>query len=132
MELPRSDGREERSGRILLVEDEALVRLFTSRILRVCGYDVIEAESGEDALNQLAEMESGVDLLLTDVVMPGVSGGDLAKQLKLALPDLKVIYMSGYNDDEVMRHGVSRDSTSFLQKPFTRDLLIQRIEETMA
>ena len=114
------------------MEDEALVRLFTSRILRVCGYDVIEAESGEKALKKVSGSESEIDLLLTDVVMPRVSGGELATKLKASHPGLKVIYMSGYNDDEVMKYGVSREDTTFLQKPFTRDLLVQRIQESLA
>jgi two-component system cell cycle sensor histidine kinase/response regulator CckA len=118
-------------GKILLVEDEALVRLFTSRILKVCGYEVIEAKSGEDALEKIHGSESDIDLLLTDVVMPQISGGELASRLKQGHPDLKVIYMSGYNDDEVMRYGVSRSDDSFLQKPFTRDVLVQRIQEQM-
>ena len=130
-DLRHQDSETNHTGTILLVEDEALVRLFTSRILKVCGYEVIEAESGEDALQKVSGSDSEIDLLLTDVVMPGVSGGDLAKQLKQAMPSLKVVFMSGYNDDEVMRHGVSSNETAFLQKPFTRDLLVKRIEEAM-
>lgn len=122
---------EGRSGTILLVEDEALVRLFTSRILQVSGYDVIDAKSGEEALEKIESMDRPIDLLLTDVVMPGLSGGDLAKELKASNPDLRVVYMSGYNDDEIIRRGVSRDSASFLQKPFTRDVLVQRIDAVM-
>jgi signal transduction histidine kinase len=131
-ELPSSETEKDKVGKILIVEDEALVRLFTSRILRVCGYDVIEAESGEKALKKVSGSESEIDLLLTDVVMPRVSGGELATKLKASHPGLKVIYMSGYNDDEVMKYGVSREDTTFLQKPFTRDLLVQRIQESLA
>ena len=130
-ELPERTNQSAPSGKILLVEDEALVRLFTSRILKVCGYEVIEAESGEDALEKINGSETEIDLLLTDVVMPKISSGELATRLKQGHPDLKVIYMSGYNDDEVMRHGVSQSEASFLQKPFTRDVLVQRIQEQM-
>jgi len=130
-ELHLARSEPDKVGKILLVEDEALVRLFTSRILKVCGYDVIEAESGEEALEKVKGSESEIDLLLTDVVMPKVGGGELAKTLKARHPGLKVVYMSGYNDDEVLKHGVSQLDSIFLQKPFTRDLLVQRIQESM-
>lgn len=107
------------------------MRLFTSRILKVSGYEVIEAESAEDALQKISDA-GPIDLLLTDVVMPGLSGGELAERLKRMHPNIKIVFMSGYNDDEVMKHGVSSEDTAFLQKPFTRDLLVQRIEETLA
>ena len=107
------------------------MRLFTSRILKVSGYEVIEAESAEDALQKISDA-GPIDLILTDVVMPGLSGGELAERLKRMHPNIKIVFMSGYNDDEVMKHGVSSEDTAFLQKPFTRDLLVQRIEETLA
>ena len=107
------------------------MRLFTSRILKVSGYEVIEAESAEDALQKISDA-GPIDLLLTDVVMPGLSGGELAERLKRMHPNIKIVFMSGYNDDEVMKHGVSSEDTAFLQKPFTRDLLVQRIDETLA
>ena len=115
--------------RILVVEDDRVHRKIIREILAPHGYDVMEAADGIEAIHM--QRDHGFDLILTDVVMPGVSGGDLAKQLKQAMPSLKVVFMSGYNDDEVMRHGVSSNETAFLQKPFTRDLLVKRIEEAM-
>jgi signal transduction histidine kinase/ActR/RegA family two-component response regulator len=116
---------------ILLVEDEEGVRELARDILRASGYTVIEARNGSEAL-QLSERHQGpLELLLTDVVMPRMSGRELAERLAPLRPDMSVLYMSGYTDDAVIRHGVLGADTAFLQKPFTPATLVQRVRETL-
>jgi PAS domain S-box-containing protein len=104
---------------ILLVEDEENVRGLASLILRSSGYQVLVANDGKDALRVLETHQGGVDLLLTDVVMPRMSGRELADALQPRFPRMKVIYMSGYTDDAVFRHGLVQKNVHFLQKPTT-------------
>jgi len=116
---------------ILLVEDEEGVRELARDILRANGYTVIEARNGAEGL-LLGERHQGpLDLLLTDVVMPRMSGRELAERIAPLRPDLSVLYMSGYTDDAVIRHGVLGADTAFLQKPFTPAALVQRVRETL-
>ena len=125
MEL--QDGNEN----ILLVEDEDVVRDMAGRILRDHGYNDIEARRGDEAMN-LSELYAGtVHLLLTDVVMPEMSGRELAEQLSPVRPDMKVLYMSGYTDDAVLRHGVQEERMPFLQKPFIPDALVLKVREVL-
>jgi CheY-like chemotaxis protein len=116
---------------ILLVEDEDGVRELARDILRANGYTVLEARNGAEGL-LLGERHQGpLELLLTDVVMPRMSGRELAERLTPLRPDLSVLYMSGYTDDAVIRHGVLGAGTAFLQKPFTPAVLVQRVRETL-
>ena len=116
---------------ILLVEDEDGVRELARDILRSSGYTVLEARNGAEGL-LLGERHQGpLDLLLTDVVMPRMSGRELAERMASLRPDLSVMYMSGYTDDAVIRHGVLGADTAFLQKPFTPAALVQRVRETL-
>jgi PAS domain S-box-containing protein len=104
---------------VLLVEDEEAVRKLARLLLEAQGYTVIEATSGPGALEVLAGGRVSIQLLLTDTIMPVMSGRELAQKAQAARPDLKVIYMSGYTDDAVVRHGVLSQEVAFLQKPFT-------------
>jgi two-component system cell cycle sensor histidine kinase/response regulator CckA len=104
---------------VLLVEDEPGVRAFAARMLRSQGYTVVEANSGEHAMSQVAEFHEPIDLLLTDVVMPGMSGRQLAMRMLETRPGLKVLFMSGYTDNVMAQHGVLEPGTELLQKPFT-------------
>jgi CheY-like chemotaxis protein len=104
---------------ILLVEDEEVVRRVAARALRNHGYTVIEARDGADALTVLSRARQEIDLLLTDVVMPRMDGRTLAETIAKSHPATRVVYMSGYTDDAVVRHGVQRAEVQFLQKPYT-------------
>jgi two-component system, cell cycle sensor histidine kinase and response regulator CckA len=107
------------SETILLVEDEEVVRTLVTAMLEDAGYRVLAAANGEDALAEAALQNGGIDLLLTDVVMPGLSGQQVAERLTADRPDLPVLFTSGYNEDAIAHHGVLRPGTAFLEKPFT-------------
>ncbi len=114
---------------VLLVEDEQAVRSVAALLLRDGGYDVLEAGDADEAL-ALAEHRA-IDLLLTDVVMPGRSGSDLASVLRDERPWLPVLYMSGYTDDVTMRHGVQERKVAFVEKPFTRTTLLGSVRAVL-
>ncbi|MFN8574793.1 MAG: PAS domain S-box protein [Gemmatimonadaceae bacterium] len=116
---------------ILLVEDEDSVRRVTSRSLRAAGYVVHEAANGEEALALLAREDLAFDLLMTDVVMPGVGGRAVADAARKQSPNTHVLFMSGYTDDAVVRHGVSHSEVAFLQKPYTVHSLLAKVRETI-
>ncbi|HET7287363.1 MAG TPA: ATP-binding protein, partial [Pyrinomonadaceae bacterium] len=117
---------------ILLVEDAALVRTLARQVLETAGYYVLEAESAEAAL-KVCESINGtrIDLLLTDVVMPGMSGNDMSKILLARQPDMPVLYMSGYTDDAIVQHGVLEPGINFLQKPFSPGALALKVREVL-
>jgi PAS domain S-box-containing protein len=115
---------------ILLVEDDAEVRTFVSRMLLDSGYSVFAASNGDQAL-LLARERQRIDLLLTDVVMPGASGRETAQRLRELQPDAAVLYMSGYTDDAVLRRGVLEQDTAFLQKPFGSADLARKVRQVL-
>src|SRR6266700_7488262 len=106
------------SETILVVDDEAAVLSIASAFLARCGYDVLRANSGAEALEICAKRDSGVHLLLTDVTMPNMTGPQLARQLQSVHPEICVMYMSGFRDDQFEKHPPSRPQW-FLQKPLT-------------
>jgi two-component system, cell cycle sensor histidine kinase and response regulator CckA len=112
---------------ILLAEDEPQVRSIATRILRRNGYRVWEAQSPSEALEIAEKQGALLDVLLTDVVMPQMSGRKLAEQLATRLPRLKVLYMSGYTDDAIIRHGILEPGVSFIQKPLTPGELLLKL-----
>jgi two-component system cell cycle sensor histidine kinase/response regulator CckA len=116
----------EGTGTVLLVEDEEGVRGLAATILRRCGYQVLEAADKESALRAAAE-PGRIDLLLTDVVLPRGSGREVAEALLRQHPGIKVLYVSGYTEDAVLRHGVQRQQVDFLAKPFTPATLAQKV-----
>jgi two-component system cell cycle sensor histidine kinase/response regulator CckA len=116
---------------ILLAEDDEPVRDMTRIILSDYGYRVLAAENGAAAIAIFESTEETIDLLLTDVVMPGVSGRELADRLTRLRPETKVLYMSGYTDDAIVHHGVLEEGVNFLQKPFTPDALARRVREVL-
>ena len=120
------------SETILVVEDEPMLRSLLVNLLAERGYLVLEA-TGASAALEIAELHSGpIDLLLTDVVMPQMSGRDLAAQLSEVRPAMRVVYMTGYTDDEILRHGVQHDSVVLLNKPFTAPQLAKCLREALA
>jgi len=121
-----------RSRTILLVEDEHSLRKLTRNTLNELGHSVLEASDALQALEVARQTDSVIDLLLTDVVMPGMSGRALADKLSAARPDIKILYMSGYTDGAVATHGVLETGISILRKPFTRDELTARVDEILA
>jgi PAS domain S-box-containing protein len=120
-----------RGETILLVEDAERVRAVVREILEMSGYAVLEAHHGAEAL-ELSNRHAGpIHLLVTDVVMPQMSGRELAQRLATLRPDLKVLYMSGYTDDAIVRHGVLASGIAFLSKPFTPDALALKVRELL-
>jgi CheY-like chemotaxis protein len=116
-----------RSETILVVEDDKTLRELTVKLLLDGGYRVIEAKDGEDALTIMATSEAGVDLLLTDVIMPEKSGPELVKQAQDGYPKTRSLFMSGYSGDMVKRHGLLIQEDSFLEKPFTKRSLLKKV-----
>jgi PAS domain S-box-containing protein len=117
---------------ILLVEDERGVRELARQYLEMTGYSVIEAEDGYRALELAATHTGPIQLLLTDVVMPGMSGRELAERMAQIRPGIKVLYMSGYTDQAVVRHGVLQSDAVLLQKPFTLATLASKLRDLLA
>lgn len=119
------------SETILLVEDEEAVRGLTCRILEKQGYRVIPAQHGRDAMEIASKEKGQIDLVLTDVVMPGMNGRGLVERLVGVRPTIKSLYMSGYTDDDIIRRGFIEPSKSFLQKPFTTEALLRTVRKVL-
>lgn len=116
---------------VLVVEDNEMVRSLAGRVLRHQGYTLLEAESGESALRLAAAHPGPIHLLLTDVVMPRMSGRNLAERLRQERPELRVLYMSGYTDNVIAHHGVLEPGTPLIQKPFTPQALAQKVRAVL-
>lgn len=116
---------------ILVVEDEEVVRKLACQILQMNGYTVLEAADATEALLKYEQHKDTIDLMITDVVMPRLSGRELVGHLTTLRPELKVLYMSGYTDDAIVHHGVLDEGTAFLQKPFTPDALARKAREIL-
>ncbi len=142
--LPRIEERKEPAPRepkllksfageetILLVEDDANVRKLVHRILEAQGYTILEAKNGSEAIHLCERRKGVIHLLLTDVVMPGISGPVLAKQLESTFPEMKVLYMSGYTDNAIVHHGVLEEGLAFLQKPMAPEALTRKVRDVL-
>jgi two-component system cell cycle sensor histidine kinase/response regulator CckA len=116
---------------ILVVEDEEALRRIARRTLEAAGYTVLTAADGDEALAACAHHAGDLHLLLTDVVMPRMSGGALAKEIARSRPKLKVLFMSGYTDEAIVHHGVLEAGTHFLAKPFTAADLRRKVREVV-
>lgn len=119
------------SERILLVEDEDGVRSLAVEILRAAGYHVHEAHNGRDALNLIERVIEPFDLLITDIVMPELGGRQLAEQVQQRFPNIRVMYMSGYTEDAMVRRGVLSSETEFISKPFTADAFKCKVRQIL-
>jgi len=116
---------------ILLVEDEESVRTLVSKVIRSLGYTVLEGRHGEEALAVAREHDGAIHLLLTDVVLPGMSGPELAKRLAPERHEMKVLFMSGYTDDAILHHGVRDANAAYLQKPFSPEALASKVRSLL-
>jgi PAS domain S-box-containing protein len=130
---PAPEAKEVRGGdeTVLLVEDATPVRALARRSLEARGYRVLDAADGPAALALSADHRGGIDILVTDVVMPGMSGRELAERLAPLRPDMKVLYTSGYTDDAMVRQGVLNAGVAFLQKPFVPDTLARKVRDVL-
>ncbi|MBI3722612.1 response regulator, partial [bacterium] len=128
---PRPTGIHRGTEKILLVEDDESVRSLVQTVLAQQGYAVIEATTGNDALRLWQESGSDVDLVVTDVVMPEMGGDSLVKQLRAVHPKVRVLFMSGYTQSGIVKHGVLVPETEFIQKPFTPASLMQKVRAVL-
>jgi two-component system cell cycle sensor histidine kinase/response regulator CckA len=117
--------------RILLVEDEDSVRAFSARALRTTGYEVLEAESGDEALDVLEEINYEIDLMISDVVMPEMDGPTLLTKVRERMPELKVIFVSGYAEESVRQDIADNQSVEFLPKPYSLDQINSKVKEVL-
>ncbi len=117
--------------RVLVVEDDEQVRELTAEILKLHGYEVETAHNGDQALSICRERGGAVDLLLTDIIMPGMSGERLVESMAAEFPEIKVLYMSGYTDNAVIRRNVLTEGASFLQKPFSPTAMAAKVREVL-
>jgi two-component system, cell cycle sensor histidine kinase and response regulator CckA len=119
------------SETVLLVEDEPALRAVARRVLQRQGYAVLEAADGDAALALVATHQGPLHLLVTDVVMPGLSGRDLADRLTAARPDLRVLFVSGYSGEALAHHGILDPDLAYLEKPFNPDALAIKVREVL-
>ena len=126
-EAPALNGAET----ILLVEDQVEVRRLTRKALEARGYTVVAAASGANALVIAAHRADAIHLLVTDVIMPGISGRELSLLLTPPRPGMKVLYLSGYVSESIVHHGVLEPGVAFLQKPFTSETLARKVREVL-
>jgi two-component system, cell cycle sensor histidine kinase and response regulator CckA len=116
---------------VLIVEDEEAVRTVTARVLAAEGYEVLEAADGQQALTLMERRSGRVDLVITDVAMPILNGRELADLLRERRPDLPVLFMSGYTDDEMVRRGLIEPNKPFVGKPFTPEILAAKVRQLL-
>ncbi|HVR87206.1 MAG TPA: response regulator, partial [Planctomycetota bacterium] len=116
---------------ILLVEDDPHVRTLSAAILTRAGYQVQQARRGEEALGLVEMPGNKLNLLLTDLIMPGMNGVELARALRSTRPDLKVLFTSGYTDSTLLKDGFLTPDTPFITKPFTPELLLRKVREVL-
>jgi len=116
---------------LLLVEDDAAVREVTLAMLADSGYKILQASSGDEALKICEEHKGEIHLLLSDVVMPGMSGKELADRIIEEHSGMKVLFMSGYTDNAIQHHGVLEPGTAFIEKPFSQAVLTRKIRDVL-
>jgi PAS domain S-box-containing protein len=125
------DAAHEGGETVLIVEDDDALRIVARRALEKCGYAILEAPDGRAAMTMCAQHEGTLHLVVTDMVMPAMSGAELAERIAMSFPDVKVLLMSGYTRDEAARRGIASERYSFLEKPFTPAKLASRVRELL-
>jgi CheY-like chemotaxis protein len=130
-ELPAQVIMKRGSETVLLVEDEDMVRKLAGELLEESGYRVLSAGGGEEAISLATRHKARIDLLITDVVMPKISGKEVAEQLKTIHPETKVLFMSGYTDEAIVHHGIVDSTIAFIQKPFSEHALAHKVREVL-
>ena len=130
-ELPQAARDSGTDEQVLVAEDDDIIRTIVREFLEPLGYRVIVARSGEEAMELLGKVGPVVDILLTDVVMPGMGGKELAQRFQEISPRSKVLFMSGYTGDVVIRHGVEQGNVDFIQKPLVPNKLVRKIREVL-
>jgi len=123
--------RTETPATVLLVEDENAVRKVVSEILNQRGFRVLEASDGETADSLAAQFPGEIRLVVTDVVMPGLCGRQLAERLRRRIPGVPILFTSGHTDEALINHGIEQRSEAFLQKPFTPQLLLAKVQRLL-
>jgi len=118
-------------GTILLVEDESFLLEITCEILEAAGYRVLKTRNATEAISAFRQFQTIVRLLLTDVVLPGQNGRDLANELRSISPDLRIIFISGYPENVVTRHGIHDDGMAYLPKPFSLQSLTRKVRQVL-
>ncbi len=129
---PAADAPGQPQGEVLLVEDDPAVRRYLAKLLERKGYPVHEAGSGVEALALLKRLEQPPRVMITDLVMPGMSGRALADEVRAVVPRIEILFVSGYTDDTVIRHGIAEGSVDFLRKPFSASELYEHLQRLMA
>jgi len=129
---PGADQAPRGTETVLLVEDEESVRSLTREFLEMLGYTVLEAGTPGEALLIAERHIAVIDLLLTDVIMPQMSGRTLASQIAAERPETRIVFMSGYTDDAIVQHGVLEPGTHFIEKPFTLQRLAVKLREVLS
>jgi two-component system cell cycle sensor histidine kinase/response regulator CckA len=117
--------------RVLLVEDEPGLRTFARKVLFDCGYHVLDAANGKNAIQLAMRRNESIDLLVTDVVMPGIGGREVAAEVRKMYPSAAILFMSGYTDDAIVRNGIFQDEVEFLQKPFSPTALSHKVRQLL-
>jgi len=131
-ELPAPESASVQGETVLIVEDQDIVRQLAATVLQQHGYRTMEAASGSEAVLLLNRPGTTIDLLLTDVILPGMNGRELADRIRNEIPTVKVVLMSGYAGDKLGRHGVLEDGLAFLPKPFTPAALLHKVRTVLA
>ncbi len=127
----KTEGAMQGAETVLLAEDEEAVRKLARQVLEMHGYQVLEAANGSAALLISERHKEPIHLLITDVIMPEMSGRELAGRLDQSRPETRVLYMSGYTDDAIVRQGVLDEAANFIQKPFPTDALARKVREVL-
>jgi nitrogen-specific signal transduction histidine kinase/CheY-like chemotaxis protein len=117
--------------RVLLVEDEDPVREVSARLLKRAGYTVVDSKDGQRALDEFDRHHAAFDIVITDMAMPGMGGRELAQRLRSRSPDIPIVFMSGYTDDEELRSSLVDSRALFIEKPFTPELLLSKVREAL-